>query len=268
MSDENSLAASETAATPVEAPIETPEVEKAAEVQETEAKTDTPEATAEEKVEEEKPKPKSRAQERIEQLARDKRNLQKALNRANQQIGQLRSTPAPREEDFGDSAEYARAQIKRAARESALESETESLNREYQTLRDRRQEAWGERVAEARERMPDFDNVFDGNVPVSEVMADLIAESDVGAELAYYLGKNRSVAHRIYEMNPIDAAREIGRLERSVTLPKAKQVSTAPKPVPQVAGKAHVSGKTYEDMSYDEYRAARMASEKAKWERR
>ncbi len=260
MSDENSLAASETAAPEAEKPEASP-VEAAA--VNTEAKTETPEATAEKVESDEKPKPKSRAQERIEQLARDKRNLQRQLSARNQEIGRLRATPPPREEDYPDSGEYARAQIKRAARESAAESQVESLNSEYEGLQAKRKEVWAERVAEAGERLPDFLNVFDGNVPVSEVMADLIAESDVGTELAYYLGKNRSLAHRIAEMSPVEAARELGRLEGKVSLPKAKTVSSAPKPPTTLVGKAHSGGKTFDDMSYDEYRAARMAQIKA-----
>jgi hypothetical protein len=264
MSDENSLAASETAAPEDE--NKAPTVEKAAEV-DTEAKTDSPDtdaAKSDDDVKEDKPKPKSRAQERIEQLARDKRNLQKALARANQEVGKLRATPPPREEDYEDVAEYTRAQIKRAAKESAVESQTESLNSEYEGLQAKRQEVWAERVAEARERIPDFDSIFDGNVPVSQPMADLIAESDVGIELALYLGQNRSVAHRIAEMSPFEAAREIGRLEGRVSHPKAKTVSTAPKPVSTVTGKAHAPAKTLEDMSYEDYRKTRMAQERAK----
>jgi hypothetical protein len=52
-------------------------------------------------------------------------------------------------------------------------------------------------------------------------------------------------------------------LEGRVSPPKAKSISSAPKPVSTVTGKAHAQGKTMEDMSYDEYRAARMAQLKA-----
>jgi hypothetical protein len=65
-------------------------------------------------------------------------------------------------------------------------------------------------------------------------------------------------------MTPIEAARELGRLEGRVSLPKVKTISSAPKPVSTVTGKAHAQGKTLDDMSYDEYRKARMAQEKAK----
>jgi hypothetical protein len=266
MSEDTTPATDETVAPDAENKSATPEVEKAAETPEVEAKNDTDPAA--EKAEsddakEDKPKPKSRAQERIEQLSREKRNAQRALAKANQEIGRLRATPPPQEEDYTDTAEYTRAQIRRAAKESAVESQFENVNQDFEALKQKRQEVWREVVAEARTVMPDFDNVFDNTVPVTELMGDLIAESDVAKELAYYLGKNRSVAHRIAEMTPIEAARELGRLEGRVSPPKAKSISSAPKPVSTVTGKAHAQGKTMEDMSYDEYRAARMAQLKA-----
>jgi hypothetical protein len=95
-------------------------------------------------------------------------------------------------------------------------------------------------------------------------MADLIVESDVGLELAHYLAKNKELAHRIYDMTAVEAARELGRLEGRVSPPKTKTFSSAPKPVPTVSGKSASAGKTLEDMDYAEYRKARMAQIKAK----
>jgi hypothetical protein len=261
MTDENnSLTGSETPETaPLEKPADaSPETEAKTETGEQPAEGSEPEKTEqkEDAKEEERPKPKSRAQERIESLARDKRNLQRTVGRLNQEIGRLRAEQPPKEEDFADPGEYQRASFKRATRESALESQFEGVRSEMEQLKTARQDAWAERIAEARERMPDFEQIFDGNVPISEVMADLIVESETGPEVAYYLGKNRHIAARIAALPPVEAAREMGRLEARLTLPKPKQVSSTPKPPQTVAGKPHQALPPLEqETDYERFRA-------------
>lgn len=243
MSDENALAASETAApaeaisTPVETPTETENKADTTEQGSADAGKSEPEKSDDD-AKETKPKPKGRAQERIEELARDRRNLRRTIARLNQQIGQLRAEAPPRLEDFSDEQEFTRANLKRATRETTLEQQFEAVRAEEETLAAKRQEAWHEHVTEARQRFPDFDSVFDGNVPVSESMAELIMESDDPASLAYWLGKNRGEARRISNMQPLEAARELGRVEARLSPPKPKTVSSAPKPVSTVTGKS------------------------------
>lgn len=246
MNESNTLTGSETPDTPdqaaavsaeTEAKVETPDA-PGADGQESEAEKAEQKSDSEDEGKSEKPKPKSRAQERIESLAREKRNLARRLARANQEIGKLRATAPPREDDYSDPGQYQAETFKRAARESALESQADSYSTELQELQSKRAEAWSEIVAEARQAMPDFDAVFDANVPVSEAMAELIMESDDSAQVAYWLGKNRAEARRIAEMSPVEAARAIGRIEARLTPPKPKTVSSAPKPVSTVTGKA------------------------------
>lgn len=240
MSEDNALAGGESLATTA--------TEKPADVSpETEAKIDTAaqdggegqsEPDKKSESDDAKAKPRSRAQERIEELARDRRNLRRQLSRANQEIGKLRAERPPSEADFADPTDYTAVKVSRVTREQDLERRTASLVEEMDELKVKRQEAWDERVAEVRDRMPDFEQVFDPTVPISDVMADLIVESESGPELAYYLGKHRSEASRIANMPPIEAAREMGRLESRIAPPAARRVSSAPKPVSTVSGKA------------------------------
>lgn len=268
MSDEpNTLTGSEEPAT---ATTDKPAEVEAKTEDATEAKTSDTDQSGDAKpgegddAKEVKPKQKSRAQDRIEQLSRERRSLFRQLSRANQQIGQLRAEKLPNEGDFADHSEFTSASFKRASRETNLEQTTQNVRTELDQLAEKRKEAWGDIVAEARQQMPDFETVFTDDVPVSEAMADLIMEAENPAQLAYFLGKNRSEARRIASMSPVEAAREIGRMEARLSPPKAKQISSAPKPVSTVTGKAHASGKSVEDMSYDEYKAHRLAQIKAK----
>ena len=59
-------------------------------------------------------------------------------------------------------------------------------------------------------------------------MTDLILTSDVGADVAYHLGQNRALAAQIAEMNPVEAARAIGRIEASIVAPKPRTETKAP----------------------------------------
>jgi hypothetical protein len=210
-----------------------------------------------------KPKPKSRAQERIEQLARDKRNLLRQLSKSNQEIGRLRAEKAPSEDDFADITDYQVAKLDRKVRESTLEREHSSIAERAEELRQARSEAFAERMQEAA--IPGFDlNRFYSDVPVTEAMADVLMQSPRAAELANYLLINRAEALGIAKLTPAEQAFQMGRLEGRVAPPKPKHVSTAPKPVTTVSGQAHASGRSLDEMSYDEFRKAREAQLKAR----
>ncbi len=213
--------------------------------------------------EKEKPKPKSRAQERIEQLARDKRNLQRQLGKRTQEIGRLRAETMPREEDYADHTSYQADIIDRRLRENAVARDMADLGEQEKELRNARNEAFAERLAEAA--IPGFNiNSFFQTVPITEPMADVIANSDVAAHLADYLSKNLQEAHRIAGLSPLEQAAATARLEARVVPPKPKHISSAPKPVTTIGGQAHPGSRSPDQMSMSEYRAWREAQIKAR----
>ena len=59
--------------------------------------------------------------------------------------------------------------------------------------------------------------------------------SEKGAEVAYYLGKHLDVADRLTQMNPVEAGRELYRIE-SMFQGQPKQESRTPAPPPSVGG--------------------------------
>ena len=65
-------------------------------------------------------------------------------------------------------------------------------------------------------------------------MAEVIADSDIGPQLAYHLAENKDAAARIAAMSPVQAARELGKIEARLTAAKdaPKPVSKAPPPPP------------------------------------
>lgn len=72
--------------------------------------------------------------------------------------------------------------------------------------------------------------------PMTDAMRFAIIESPKGPQVAHHLNHHRDEAARIARMSPIQAAREIGRLE--ATLPEAptRRQTAAPAPPKEVAG--------------------------------
>jgi hypothetical protein len=63
-------------------------------------------------------------------------------------------------------------------------------------------------------------------------MAETIRGSDIGPDLAYYLGSNPQEAHRISQLPAYLQAKEIGKLELKLeSNPPAKRTSSAPAPI-------------------------------------
>ena len=97
-------------------------------------------------------------------------------------------------------------------------------------------QTWQQKEAEFAAKQADYRDVaYDPSVPITSAMAEAIAESDVGPQVAYYLGKNRDEAARIAGLSPLAAAREIGRIEaRLAAKPVAPPVTKAPPPPPKI----------------------------------
>lgn len=89
------------------------------------------------------------------------------------------------------------------------------------------------------EKYSDFEDIVsDPDLPITQAMAEVLAESEVGADLAYYLGKNPKEAARIARLPAISAARELGKLEAKLPTLAAPAVSKAPPPVTPTKGAA------------------------------
>lgn len=263
METDNTLTGSEQPATPTEQAADT--------AQQPEAKTDTTEQSAEgspapdtkpadeqsEDDAKDKPKQRSRARERIEQLARDLKNARRREARLNQEVGRLRAEQPPASTDIPGT-------MKRASREAALDTQADGLRTEIDEIAEARKQAWADRAKEIKERIPDFEKVFDDSVPISPQMADFILDSELDGEMANYLAHNRDEALRIYRMEPLQAERALTRLEARLTASPRKQFSQAPAPVPTVGGKSHTATKSLSDTDYDDYKARRMAQLKEK----
>lgn len=210
-----------------------------------------------------KPKRKPWFQERIDDVTRQKYEAQReadywrgmAEGRAQSQQPPVehRQDGPPREEDFGGDYDAFQSALidyrvdQRLNQERAL-AQRNSVVQTYQ-----------QRVQEARSRMADYDQVVgDPSLPITDLMAEVIRESELGPEVAYHLGTNRSEAQRIAGLPPHRQAAELGKLEARLSAPPAPPPAprNPPPPPPKtVSGLASgLNEKNPEEMSIAEYR--------------
>tara|TARA_R110000868_G_C10765148_1_gene754254 strand:- start:184 stop:942 length:759 start_codon:yes stop_codon:yes gene_type:complete len=102
-------------------------------------------------------------------------------------------------------------------------------------------EAYYDREEDIRTKYDDFDQVaYNPNLSVTDVMAHTIQASDIGPDVIYWLGSNPKEANRIAQLPPILQAKEIGKLEATLTSnPPVKRTSTAPAPIAPVTARSN-----------------------------
>jgi hypothetical protein len=74
--------------------------------------------------------------------------------------------------------------------------------------------------------------------PFMEVVIEVAETPQRRAELLYHLGKNPDIAADLADLNPIQLAKRLDRLERELTDSSKPKTSNAPKPLEPVKGKA------------------------------
>jgi hypothetical protein len=101
-------------------------------------------------------------------------------------------------------------------------------------------ESYHDLEEEARSKYDDFEQVaYNPKLPVTNVMAETIQSSEIGPELAYYLGSNPKEAERISRMTPLSQAKEIGKIEaKLVSAPPVKKTTSAPAPISPVTARS------------------------------
>lgn len=269
----------------VETTAETPEVEGVVEAEQaktseaTENTTGNPEPTeepaeAEQKAEEER---RSRNKRRNEKRRRKQQEAREAAERARKleedatrKREAVKSLKRPKADDYADLDEFNAALAtfttlgaldeREAARlQDEARQAKEAAERIKQEQQMELQQTWTSQVEDGRSRYADFDAVALGNAPINDAMAEVIVESEMGADVAYFLGKNPDVAHAMAGGSKLEIARAIGRIEAQLeNAPKPKTTTTAPEPATPVKGGAG-AGKSPEKMTPDEYRAWRQS---------
>lgn len=177
----------------------------------------------------------------------------------------------PRAEDFKSEGEYLEALTDWKVDQRLKAKEADNAKASIQTEQQRMISAHAERINAFKAKTPDFDEVIadaDPLVAMSPAMEQMIVTSELGPEVLYHLCKNPAEANRIAKLRPIDAAKEIGKIELRLA-PKAPgskepeikvtKVTKAPKPLGSIqsGGKAATSRTIFTAQDQKEYEAIR-----------
>lgn len=242
----------------------------------TEGQVDDQPAEGEESPEE-KSKSKARRERREAALRSAREEAEEAtrkMREAEDRLERLKTAATgkkePVESDFDDPLVYASARALWLSKQEDRADEVARAQFEIDAAKNAREQAERSRLAamakeftesipDARARYADFDQVIAvaqrGDV-VSPALSMMVLESESPHDLAYHLGKNPELARSLSAMNPVAAARELGRIESRLSAPRPKPTTTAPEPITPVRGTASAT-KNPDKMSPQEWAALR-----------
>ena len=166
-------------------------------------------------------------------LAREQRKWEREQAQRQSEQQTLQAAPAASADQFESTEAYAQALALQKAEE--LIAKRDQARQQSQVL-----ESYHDLEEEARSKYDDFEQVaYNPKLPVTNVMAETIQSSEIGPELAYYLGSNPKEAERISRMSPLSQAKEIGKIEaKLVSAPPVKKTTSAPAPISPVTARS------------------------------
>jgi hypothetical protein len=188
--------------------------------------------------------PKTFSQEELDaaigkRLAREQRKWEReqAAKAAEKQL----KTPVeiPPIEQFNSPDEYADALAERKAEELLARREQARMQSEII-------ESYHDKEEDARNKYDDFEQVaYNPKLPITDAMAQTIQASEVGPDMAYYLGSNPKEAERISRLAPLQQAKELGKIEAKLAdNPVVKKTSSAPAPIAPITARSSGSPAT------------------------
>ena len=200
-------------------------------------------------------------------LAREQRKWEREQSRR----AQPAPTPAelPPVENFDSVDAYAEALAERKAEELLARRELERQQMDFL-------DAYHDREEDARSKYDDFEQVaYNPKLPISTAMAETIQASDIGPDIAYYLGSNPKEAARIAALkSPILQAKEIGKIEaKMASEPVLKKTTSAPPPIAPISGRGSgapsydtTDPRSIKNMTTSEWIEADRQRQMKKWE--
>ena len=166
-------------------------------------------------------------------LAREQRKWEREQANRSAETQIVKAAPTANVDQFESPEHYAEALAYQKAEE--LIAKREAAKQQSAVL-----ESYHDLEEEARTKYDDFEQVaYNPKLPITNVMAETIQSSDVGPELAYYLGSNPKEADRISRMSPLSQAKEIGKIEaKLVSSPPVRKTTSAPAPISPVTARS------------------------------
>lgn len=222
---------------------------------------------------ESRPKPRRKPNQAERRALRAERERDRLLDVLLQERGggkpqaEQKAKPAglPKQADYENYEDYIDARVAYRA-DQVVEQRLQTARQDSQKAQQARtqrdlEQAYHQRVDEARDQYEDFDEVaYSDDVQITAVMRDALVESEFGPHVQYYLGDNPDEAAKIAALSPTAQIRAIGRLEtrfankaeekseagEAETGAPARKTTSAPPPVKAFGGKK-ASGNVHPD---------------------
>lgn len=231
-----------------------------------------------------KAKPRNGVQERIDEITREKKELEELAESeyqarliAQRRVSELEAQVKPKVEEKKDERpdrtkykpeeadKYEDDLLAWNRRQAIAEFQAESAKQQLQAR-------LASAAAAARKDFSDFDQVIQRAARSSEAVpahvSEAIQESDVAGHVAYHLAKNPAEAKRIFGLTRTRALLELGKIEEqyakkpqseSRAAPTIPPVTKAPPPVPAVeSGPGEVSKDISGPMAFADYKRRRI----------
>lgn len=253
MSDTTPLVAPE-AAPSVESVSSVDPADKAAPPAEGASQDSPPDQAGE--TEEQKPKPKRPASERISELYARTKSAERERDALARELERYKQPLVSQDQwDQLSFDQQQQLQMRQAVREERAAEIAQAAQLREAEAQQARGALFQERLSAVAEKTPEVaEAVLDPTLPVSDIGARFITESENGPQVAYWLSQNRADAFRISRMDAVSQAFELGRIEARISAaPAARKVSNAPSPPPKVNGGAGAGAKDPASMSMEEY---------------
>lgn len=192
-------------------------------------------------------------------LAKEERKWTRKMEAALAEKQTVAPKEEPRRESFRDDEAYLNAHIEHLAEQKAAEklAQRERMQRDRVEAeeREKRADAFETRAESVRKNNVDYDDVISDarlhrSDVVSNAMVDFIADSDIGADVLYYLGKNIKESQRIAELSPTKAVKELVKIESELASKPQRQTKAPPpiSPITSNSGSSHKSPSDSDDI--------------------
>jgi len=196
-------------------------------------------------IQKEKAKAESKAERRA--LKAYKETLERLIPQ--RQATEAASTVRPERAKFSTDEEWVEAVADWKIAERDKSGRAERAQEQQRTMVDRTEALYAQ-----AQKLPAFDRAAFDDLPLTQVIASAVIESDIAPRLMTFMAENPEEVARIAKLSPARQAAELGRMEAKIlSAPPPAQVSKAPAPIEPIGTNRAASTKDPSDMSQKEF---------------
>ena len=221
--------------------VEQPTVEETTETEDVQ----TTDESSESEQESENPARKKGVEKRFGELTRKRYEAEREARYWREQAESkdqpvAQESAKPKLDDYEDHESYYEDLAAYKANEIIARDHAATQERAEADKAKARQTSFSDKLDAKEDKPDDFYDVVYSNIPINDGMAEFITDSELGPDIAYYLGSNPHEAERIASLSPVMAGRELTRIEADLVSPENTPTAT-PAPIKPSGNKAQVT---------------------------